>query len=130
LRAPGVVDASNPSASIWVPTELASATLRPGEFFLGQTRERIAISNRIFGQLHTRSRWARLGLDCLGSSTYVSPGFGAGEAIPLVLEITTKISISIADDDPIAALVLFEIDRPVRASPTEHKDQFPLLGRP
>lgn len=84
--------------------------------FLARTRERISLSERIFGMLHTRSRWARLGLDCLGSSHYVAPGFGGGKPQSLILEIRAHAAISeFPLSEALAGLVLFELDAPVRA---------------
>jgi deoxycytidine triphosphate deaminase len=112
--------------SQWRSRSPDSVLLEPGQFFLAVTRERISISNRIFGQLHTRSKWARLGLDCIGSSHYVSPGFGDGTPTSLVLEVVPRLSICLPRSDAIAALILFELDHPVRTACNNHASQFPL----
>lgn len=60
--------------------------LLPGDFILGSTLEGIAFSNSLAGHISNISGLARLGLNTI-LSTYVSPGFGAGLARPITLEI-------------------------------------------
>lgn len=96
-------------------------TLRPGQFFLGITQERLGISPRLFGWIHTRSMWARRGLDCLSSSTYIAPGFGydAPDPVPLTLELTPRMLLrDFPREEPVAAFILFELEHPVRPSRT------------
>jgi deoxycytidine triphosphate deaminase len=126
LRAPDVVDASLHDTSSWKQLSIKETKLHRSEFFLATTVERIAISDRIFGQLHTRSKWARLGLDCVGSSHYVSPGFGGGKPTELVLELAPRITIELTQTEPLAALVLFELDHSVRVPRYDHALRFPL----
>jgi deoxycytidine triphosphate deaminase len=125
LQAPDVVDPSSIDASLWKRHRVKDTRLHPSQFFLATTRERIAISSRIFGQLHTRSKWARLGLDCVGSSHYVSPGFGAGRPTPVVLELAARVTIELPQNEPLAALILFELEHPVRSSQNDPL-RFPL----
>jgi len=94
-------------------------SVQPGHFYLGLTVERLAISPRLFGWIHTRSTWARRGLDCLSSSTYIAPGYGYGSdgPLPLTLEISSHVLLTdFPPAEPVAAFVLFELERPVRPS--------------
>lgn len=126
LKSPSVVDARYPGDG-FAEILLGSEPLRPGEFYLASTVERISVCNRIFGQLHTRSRWARVGLDCVGSSTYLSPGFGGDTPTPLVLEIRAFVTIEgIQTSDALGGLVLFELDTPVATGQQDHSLRFPL----
>ena len=101
--------------------------LLSGKFYLAKTVEKIAISSRIFGLMHTRSFWARLGLDCLGSSNYISPGFGNEKETPLVLEIRPSITIYNIDlTKALAAMILFELDESLKKSENNHLSRFPL----
>jgi deoxycytidine triphosphate deaminase len=94
-----------------VKIDLMNGSLLAGKFYLASTVEQLAISNRIMGFMHTRSRWARLGLDCLGSSTYVAPGFGNTSPLPLVLEIRPARNFHRVDfAEPVAALLLFLLE--------------------
>src|SRR3954454_2342661 len=49
--------------------DLAHDVLLPGSLYLFRTVQAICLPPTVFGWLHTRSRFARLGLDFLGSST-------------------------------------------------------------
>lgn len=48
--------------------------INPGDFLLGQIRERISLSNKITCQLDARSSLARIGLNVLQGSVFVNPG--------------------------------------------------------
>jgi len=79
----------------------------PGDFLLGATAEKIALSNNISGHLSNISGLARLGLNSI-LSTYVSPGFGEGLARPITLELynTSKSPIRIYPGMRICHLLL------------------------
>lgn len=105
-----------------------SAGLLPQHFYLGTTQERIGLSPRFFGILHTLSSIARVGLDAIGSSSYVSPGFGYSSPIPLVLELRPRVRLEgLTVDTPIAGLLLFELDDDVQTGRLDHGTRFPLL---
>jgi deoxycytidine triphosphate deaminase len=96
---------------------LRKSGLQPNKLYLAQSVEQISTSDRIFGLLHTRSSIARLGIDCMGSSTYVAPGFGHGTAASLVLEIrSTNCVKNLPLEQPLAGLLLFELDSAVRVA--------------
>ena len=109
------------------PVEILDARLQSGHLYLVRTVEQIGLSSRIFGLLNTRSTWARLGLDCVGSSWFVSPAFGRDAPVPLVLEVRPVVSLTGFDwNQPVAALLLFEMDESVRPGNLDHGDRFPL----
>lgn len=127
LEGPEELSALNHDETLFSPFAFERATLRPGRLYLGRSMERLSLPTNVFGFMHTRSRWARIGVDCLGSSYYVSPGFGGGTPLPLVLEI--KVASRLIDfsaDAPIGALVLFELDTNVATGTGNHYDRFPL----
>lgn len=127
LKLPEAVDAASYERLSLEKLNIDSTPLMAGNFYLATTIEKIAVSDRIFGVLHTRSHWARLGLDCIGSSTYLSPGFGGGAPTPLVLELSPRVSIfNINFSSFLAGLILFELDAPVRTSVGDHPFRFPL----
>lgn len=101
--------------------DLRADALRPGRLYLFPTVEAICLPDNVFGLLHVRSQLARVGLDCLGSSTYVAPAFGRGKPRKLVLEVTSRVLLSnFPSELPVAGLLLFEIDRSIRQRPTEN----------
>lgn len=125
LRLPQELSVSKPGD--YEKVDLSHGMLTRGEVYLARTCEQIAVSSRVVGFLHTRSRWARLGLDCLGSSNYLSPGFGAGKPTPIVLELKPSITLRNADfNEPVAALILFHLSAPVRSGLQDHRSRFPL----
>lgn len=127
LKLPETVDATGLEFPSLDKLDLHSTQLIKGNFYLATTIEKISVSDRIFGMLHTRSYWARLGLDCVGSSTYLSPGFGSGSPTPLVLELRPMVSISnIKSSSFLAGLMLFELEVAVRTGAGGHSNRFPF----
>jgi len=53
---------------------LNSITLNPGDFILGQTKEKITLPNDICGLLSGRSRFARVGLTIDVTAFFIQPG--------------------------------------------------------
>jgi deoxycytidine triphosphate deaminase len=91
--------------------------IKPNRLYLGQTIEKLSVSTRIFGLLHTRSTISRLGIDCIGSSIYLAPGFGNGVPSSLVLEIRSSSTVkNFPLSIPLVGLLLFELDAPVRGT--------------
>jgi len=66
-------------------------TLSPGQFILGQTKEKIAISKRIAGTLEGRSSVARLGI-VVHAAGLVNPGTGLNKPTQLTLEIFCQLN--------------------------------------
>ena len=54
--------------------KLKSVTLKPGDFILGKTIERIKLPEDLFGMLSGRSRFARLGLAIDITAFFIHPG--------------------------------------------------------
>lgn len=57
-----------------VKKKLPSITLKPGDFILGRTLEKISLPDNICGLLSGRSRFARLGLTVDVTAFFVNPG--------------------------------------------------------
>lgn len=108
--------------------DIRLTALRPGELYLLQTFEAICLPNNVFGFLHTRSSAARLGINCIGSSNYVAPGYGHGVPASFILEVTSvKTVINLSIEEPLVGLVLFESDSPLRAGDGP-VNTFPFFG--
>lgn len=52
----------------------AGFVINPGDFLLGQTKEKLSISQRLACILDARTTLARIGLNTLQGSTFVEPG--------------------------------------------------------
>ncbi len=76
---------------------------------LGYSEQAVSTPLNVFGLMHTRSKFARVGLDMMSSSSYVAPGFGSEEPAHIVFEITarTKIDLSAVRGVPIVSMILF-----------------------
>jgi hypothetical protein len=127
MQMPRMLNANDVPSITVQHIDLTKNELLTNQFYLAKTTEQISISNRIIGFLHTRSWCARIGLDCLGSSNFVSPGFGNGKPLPLILELRAATTIFNLDlKKAVAAMVLFELDWPVRVANRNHHTLFPF----
>ena len=74
--------------------------LRPGEFILGITREKIKLPDNICGWIYGRSRFARFGLNVHSVASFIQPGVNNKQVfeisnlsgMPLILKPGTKIA--------------------------------------
>ena len=85
-RQRGMVDARQP-LEFFDHVEDDEIILRPGDFVLGSTAERIGLSNDLIGFLHGRSSLGRLGIMVHVTAGIVHAGFGHREPSKLTLEI-------------------------------------------
>jgi deoxycytidine triphosphate deaminase len=124
------IDLSVAASNRPVRVNIGRQPLVKGKLYLARTVERICLPSSVIGVVHTRSRWANLGLDCVGSSNMIGGGFGGGTPIPLVLQLKPAVTLSGIDlRDALAALVLFRLIQPVAAGPGEEEvgiGRFPL----
>jgi len=74
--------------------------LRPGDFVLGKTIERITLPPNIMGRLEGRSRYARMGLAVHSTSAIVQPGSSNRQVLeimnlgPLTIRLRAGLRIS------------------------------------
>ncbi len=112
---PATIDASNEPSIKSAEIDMRSIALKPGELYLLETLEKICLPDTIFGLLHTRSSIARYGINCIGSSNFVAPGFGQGTPRSLILETTSMKTVEkLSLENPLAGLLLFEMSSSVR----------------
>lgn len=113
LKAPLKLDIKNPSRSKWDKFNLYEDALKKNEFYLGFSKQIISLPNNLIGFMHGKSEFARLGLNFLNSSYYVSPGFGNPNGNKIAFEISTKIEIKLSEEHYYVGLSLFEISQPI-----------------
>lgn len=109
--------------------DLSKAPIVRGTTYLGLSVQKISLPDNVIGRLHTRSTLSRLGLDFFGSSTYVSPGFGAEVPTQMVFEITPSVTIrNLPLNQPVAGLVLYQLDgvEEVWRGRGRHSKRFPF----
>jgi len=58
-------------------------TLKPGEFILGLTKEKITLPDNICGWLTGRSRFARLGLSIHITASFIQPGISNNQVLEM-----------------------------------------------
>lgn len=108
--------------------DLTHEVLLPGRRYLGITRERIALGEGYVATIHTRSRYARIGLELLGSSNFIVPGFGTTQDTPIVLEVSVALPTSgVNSEECYGFLLIFRVDSP-REWPNlnEYHRRFPI----
>jgi dCTP deaminase len=74
-----------------VVTDGEPFTLSPGQFILGQTQEKIALSKELAGTLEGRSSVARLGI-VVHAAGLVNPGTGLNKPTRLTMEIFCQLN--------------------------------------
>jgi deoxycytidine triphosphate deaminase len=123
----GPVDLMTPKATPTTRRSLAAEGMQPHEWVLGFSLERFSVSSRLFGFVNTRSKYARLGLEMVGSSWLVAPGFGQTEPTSIVFEMTARNRmVNFSEDLPFAYMMLFELDQPVLLDGRTYNDRFPF----
>ena len=61
--------------------------IKPGEFVLARSIERVGISSSLGGVLSPLSHIARFGLSVTGGADWINPGFGARAPTPITFEL-------------------------------------------
>lgn len=106
---------------------VAEATLRPGRLYLGLSREELWLPPNVMGLLYTRSKYARLGLNMMGSSVFVIPGFGGGTPTPIAFELSVLVRMrGLTASERYAFLVLYELSGSVSTGGDVYRRRFPL----
>ncbi|MFI0713752.1 dCTP deaminase domain-containing protein [Streptomyces inhibens] len=127
----GDVDLRAPHGTAVERIALPDARLSPESFYLGVTRERLSLGLGLAASLHTRSRYARLGLETLQSSNFVVPGFGNAKPAPIVFEITVRRPTRGLDSEEVYCFLnVYRIAFPRTAPNTkDYTSRFPMLRR-
>lgn len=110
-RLEGAMDLSavDPPPFVQLPVE-DSTVLLPGVHYLGLSRERLRLGPGVAATLHTRSTYARMGLEMLSSSNFVVPGFGESGLAPIVFEISVRLpTTGVGMDDVYSFALLYKL---------------------
>jgi deoxycytidine triphosphate deaminase len=104
------------------------AELAPNSLYLATTREVLKLGSNFVATIHTRSRFARAGLECLVSSNFVVPGFGNRAPTPLVLELLARLhTYGLSRDDLYFFTLLYRLERGSREeNDKDYWNRFPL----
>lgn len=96
------------SADLWEHFEQDVFRLKPGEFVLAQTLERVFIPGDLVGFVEGRSSWARIGITIHVTAPKIDPGFNA----PITLEMANFGQVPVdlrAGIDRPAQLILMQL---------------------
>jgi hypothetical protein len=125
----GECDLSLGCANNLEEVSLSTHGLKPGDWCLGRSVERLALSGALLGVINTRSRYARLGLEMVGSSWLVAPGFGISSPTSIVFEIRAHAHLKkFADNIPYAYIAIFELNAPLAVTEKNYPLRFPFLS--
>jgi len=124
----GEVDLTRPEDLCANPLDLTSATLAPNTLYLATTREVFTLGTNFVATIHTRSKFARAGFECLISSNFVVPGFGSREPTPLVLELLARLRTrGLSPDGHYFFVLLYRLDQAGETlNQKDYWDRFPL----
>lgn len=86
-------------------------TIRPGQFFIGETMEILTLPNNIIGRLEGKSSFARLGIVIHQTSARFDPGWDGPAA--LELRNNSDNDVVIYCGDKICAFAFEKLDAPV-----------------
>lgn len=103
------------SLDLWEHHEQDEYLLKPGNFVLAQTLERVHMPNDLVGLVEGRSSWARLGVTIHLTAPKIDPGFDA----TITLEMTNlgRVPVLLCGGiDKPAQLMLFRISEALPAS--------------
>ncbi len=111
----GMVDFEEPNFSkLFDEKILDEITLRPGDFLLARTLEKVAISSKYSMMIEGRSTLARVGLTVVQTAMTVESGHGYPEPRKVVLEIRNDgpFNIRLIPGMKIAKGVFFKLNTP------------------
>lgn len=124
----GPVSAARPGECEVRRLNLESCRLEAGKFYLAVTDECFVWPMDMLASIHTRSTYARIGLEFLGSSDIVVPGYGSSAAAPLALEIRPAVDVcDLSPDVAYSFLLAYALDRKRTMKPAaRYADKFPF----
>jgi dCTP deaminase len=96
--------------------------IKPGEFILGMTREKIKIGKGLAATLEGRSSLARIGI-IVHAAGLVNPGTGLKKPVPLALEISNRghTNVLLRPGLKIVQIIFHRLTTPAREGYDERK---------
>ena len=104
-------------SDLWEYHDKTSFVLRPGEFVLATTYERIQLPNNLMAWVEGRSTWARAGIGIHLTAPKIDPGFAGNIALEIVNMGPAGVELRSEIDAP-AQLVFARISEPLGDSDT------------
>lgn len=101
------------SSDLWEHSEQDVFRLKPGEFVLAQTLERIRIPEDLVGFVEGRSSWARAGITIHVTAPKIDPGFDGKVTLEMVNFGRISVDLRAESDQP-AQLMLMQLTTPLK----------------
>lgn len=106
---------------------LSERGMARGEWGLGRSIEKLSFGPTLIGFMNTRSKYARLGLEMMGSSWIVAPGFGGENPTEIIFEMTAHNDLrGFRTDESYVSLMVFELDESVVSERRVYGNRFPF----
>ena len=115
---PGYLPAIHVDPSLWASIDLWNHQetdvyrLKPGEFVLAQTLERVRIPSDLVGLVEGRSSWARVGITIHVTAPKIDPGFDGTITLEMANFGRVPVDLRAGVDEP-AQLMLLRISTPL-----------------
>jgi dCTP deaminase len=100
------------SVDLWHHQELDSFLLKPGDFVLAQTQEKVFIPNDLVGLVEGRSSYARVGVTIHLTAPKIDPGFEGHITLEMANLGKAKVELRAGIDKP-AQLILMKLTMPL-----------------
>jgi len=111
----GAIDAANPPPDLTTELDLRALSgfaLRPGEFVLAQTLERVTLPAYLAAQIDGKSTLARLGVVVHSTAGWVDPGFDG--TLTLEMSVAGPRDVALTWGMPVAQLCVFRCSSPAQ----------------
>lgn len=105
------ISQSNPEACE-IDISGSSYILKPGEFILGTTKEKVSIPNEYQGVIETKGNIARAGIQVHSNDGHIDPGFCGHITLEIVNLHESNVSIELIPGIPICQLFIGKLSSP------------------
>mgnify|MGYP000574537180 CR=1 FL=1 len=108
-----------------------NSILESGKLYLGSTQAKFQLPSNLLASIHTRSKFARIGLEFLCSSNIVIPDFGAAAPAEIIFEIKSSNRILNFYDPNLyyAFLLFYELEQDIPNKRKNYKSRVNNLFR-
>lgn len=103
------------SADLWEHNEQDIYILKPGEFVLARTQEKVVMPHDLVGFIEGRSSWARVGVSIHVTAPKIDPGFEGSITLEMTNFGMIPVELHAGEDKP-AQLMFFRISHALEES--------------
>ena len=114
---------------LWETEDRDSYVLKPGEFVLAQTMERVTMPNHLMGLVEGRSSYARTGVTAHLAAPKIDPGYAGEITLEMTNDGANPIELVAGEDAP-AQLLLIRLSTPLESSDVYGSDPSDIFQNP